>query len=98
MHQVPIKSTANRKTVENVPEYVSKQMHIFIKYSGGVEMNLSCKRRYSKDLQQPGLEISCMFPVSSEHEKCYPGLKNVNILSKKLKSSLVHNLTYSGAH
>ena len=85
MHQVALRSTANRKTVENVRKYVSKQMHFFIKYKGEVEINFSCKRRYSKDLQQPGLEIPCMFSVLSKLDKWYPGLRNINILLKKLK-------------
>ena len=35
----------NGKTVEHVPEYVSKQIHFFIKYSGRVEMNVNGQRR-----------------------------------------------------
>ena len=32
-------------------------------------MKVNGKWGYSKDLQQGGLEILCMFTVSSEHEK-----------------------------
>ena len=44
-------------------------MHFFIKYGGRMEIKLNGKRRYSKDVLQGGLEIPCMFSVSSEHEK-----------------------------
>lgn len=36
----------NGETVEHVPEYVSKQIHFFIKYGERVEMNVNGKRRY----------------------------------------------------
>ena len=57
------------KTVGHVAKNVSKEMYIFIKFGRRVEMKVNGKRRYSKDLQQGGLEIPSMFSVSSEHEK-----------------------------
>ena len=60
----------NGKTVGHVPRYMSKQMHFFIiKYGGRVEMKVNDKWRYSKDLLRGGLEVPCLFSVSSEHEK-----------------------------
>ena len=57
------------KTIGNFSKHVSKQMHFFIKYGGRVEIKVSGKRRYSKDLQQGALEILYMFSVLSEHKK-----------------------------
>ena len=44
-------------------------------------MKVNCKGRYSKDLQQRGLEITCMFSVSPEREKCYTDLKKMLMMS-----------------
>ena len=47
----------NGQTVGQVPQYVLKQVHFFVKYGGRVEVKVNDKRPYSKDLQQGGLEI-----------------------------------------
>ena len=59
----------NGNIVGHVRKYVSKQMHFFIQYYCKVEMKVNGELRYSKGVQQGGLETPCMFSVSSEHEK-----------------------------
>ena len=66
---------------------MSKEMHFSIKYHGRVEMRMNGKRWSSKDLQQGGLEIPCMFSVLSEHEKMLHRFEEYveDFLSKKWK-------------
>ena len=42
------------KTVVNIPNFMSKQMHVFIKHSGTVVIKINSKIKFSKDLNQGG--------------------------------------------
>ena len=82
--------TFNDTTVGHVLKFLSKITHLFLKLRGDLVMKITGKRRYSRELDQGGMELLVPTYLYQRMQKCTQNLKCLlknpwNNTTKKIK-------------
>ena len=56
-------------TVGHIPKLMSKPTYVFLKHGSHIKCEITCGKRYSKDLEQDGLEIPARLTISNTDKK-----------------------------
>ena len=56
-------------TVDNIPKFMSKLTHVFIKHGRRIKCEITGGKKYSRDLEQGGLEIPARLTISNTNKK-----------------------------
>ena len=81
-------------TTDHIPKFMSKLTHVFFKHGGHIKCGITDVKKYLKDLEQGGLEISARLKISNANkrkadimkEKLNPFLKSTGKLTVNPKS------------
>ena len=62
-------------TLGHLPNFMSKLVHVFIKYAGEISSEVNISKRYSTNLEQGSLKVSAKITFCNSNEKIIEGIK-----------------------
>ena len=69
-------------TADHIPKFMSKLIYFFLKHGGHIKCEITGRKKYSKDLEQGGLEILARLTISNTNKKM------AGFMKEKLNPSL----------